>query len=343
MMSESSFLIVDEKQDALWNAIVECGIEQPPTEIAVLNRAVMTWIDYCVANSAQKNTSLAIRDLEAALRLGKTNIYCVARRAHAPLFCSKNHSGQDCAYYLQMTNRIEKRNELFVKENCTDDSENQKRLLDCGLRIYDPVAQEQDHRAKNPHLYLPENLILAPDVREVHLDNDAILFYDSKFDIEKLHLFAKETAANNLSKALAGTGLVPMRTVVPVSKWISVRLSLVEQASKKQAFMQAQVIDSVIEQMIPLGFQVFGIVTDASFLNKNDCQEPHVVFDIYAAPLRRIHASITKEQLAEIKENPAGEKTRIMLAECANVDASEFDKIETWQQMQRNVYFNVKE
>ena len=105
--------------------------------------------------------------------------------------------------------------------------------------------------------------------------------------------------------------------------------------------MQAQVVESVIEQMIPLGFQVFGTVTDTSFLNKSDCQEPHVVFDIYAAPLRRIHATVTQEELVSISSNPSTFKTRTLLAERAGINASEFEQISTWNQMQRNVYFSL--
>ncbi len=332
-----------------------------------INQHFQKFIDLCKVN-LKVDTSEIICQFEDILREDKIDAFLVARKAHAPLFCAKTHSGRECAYYLHIVDSEKKRNVLFEQELCADAAENRKRLQDCGLRVVDAAAEDAENRRKNPHLYLPDDLsskpfeVAAGEIVEPHcfIAPETVLFYNSSFRLELLETYAKETKENKLSKALTGTGIVPMRTLAPISLWPKISALLKKQASERQAFMQTHVSDAIYEQLIPLGFQVFGTIEKSNYLlqeasayKKQPKQvvppaaalsEKHVVYEIYAAPFRRFHIDVSAVEYATISacKNETEMRTHLaMLAKRINVEESEFSLIKNWSQLDRNIFLNT--
>ena len=74
---------------------------------------------------------------------------------------------------------------------------------------------------------------------------------------------------------------------VPLQQWPQTRSVLQTQAVRRMAMAVTHVFGSLYEEVIPVGYQSFGMTTDNTF--KVDDEGAVVLFDMYTIQIRRYH------------------------------------------------------
>lgn len=316
-------------------------------DVVRISRAVMEYLVALLKEDDEgAKTCREIVRMSEKLHSSGSPLRCVARRAKPPTFCARTHRNEPLPFYLQLANGDAEYRALLDEEQI-DEAQNSARLKETGLRVRD----RHEERKSAPHLKLPADLDTGSgdgEFKQMQFSRDSLQHFAPDVDPTLLVKHALDAANNTVSDHLCGTMIEVLRIGVPVQRWPATRSALRDDIEHRRPFAQQQTaIDSVKQDLIPVGFHALGATHDRTYATDDNGQRDEngnaaaasqrlVLVDLYAWQVRRFYVQLDQSTIDQLSAL-ADDVSRLLesLATAAGVATCQLEPIKTLQDVQR--------